>query len=230
MVFNGFLYYKMGIVLKEAEISGEKEQKMMNRKYVGYARVSTQIQKEDRQIIALMEYGVLKSCIFVDKQSGRDFERKNYKRMLKKLNKGNILVVKSIDRLGRNYDEILKQWRYITKDIDADIVVLDMELLDTRQHKNLLGTFVSDMVLQILGFVAESERENIRQRQTEGIAAAKARGVKFGRPKKFIADNYTVIHNLYRQKKISKKEAKRRIGCGESTFLTLMRELEAQHR
>lgn len=137
----------------------------------------------------------------VDKQSGKDFNRKNYQTLLKRLKNGDVLVIKSIDRLGRNYDEILKQWQYITKDIGADIVVPDMELLDTRQHKNLLGTFVADMVLQILGFVAESERENIRQRQAEGIAAAKARGVKFGRPKKFISDNYTEIYKLYRQKK-----------------------------
>ena len=195
----------------------------------GYARVSTRLQNEDRQLIALKEWGVPSKRIMVDKQSGKDFNRTNYQKLLKKLKFGDVLVVKSIDRLGRNYDEILKQWRHITKDIGADIVVLDMELLDTRQHKNLLGTFVSDMVLQILGFVAESERENIRQRQTEGIAAAKARGVKFGRPKKFIADNYIEIHKLYRQKKISKKEAKHRIGCGESTFLSLMCELDKKH-
>ena len=192
----------------------------------GYARCSVKTQNEDRQLIALKEFGVPSKWIMVDKQSGKDFNRKNYQKLLKKLKGGDVLVIKSIDRLGRNYDEILKQWRYITKDIGADIVVLDMELLDTRQHKNLLGTFVADMVLQILGFVAESERENIRQRQAEGIAAAKARGVKFGRPKKFIADNYTEIRKLYRQKKISKKEAKQRIGCGESTFQALMRELD----
>ena len=192
----------------------------------GYARVSTRLQSEDRQLIALKEFGVPSKRIMVDKQSGKDFNRTNYQKLLKKLKSGDVLVIKSIDRLGRNYDEILKQWRYITKDIGADIVVLDMELLDTRQHKNLLGTFVADMVLQILGFVAESERENIRQRQAEGIAAAKARGVKFGRPKKFITDNYTDIHKLYRQKKLSKKEAKQRIGCGETTFLSIMRELD----
>lgn len=197
--------------------------------YYAYARVSTQNQREDRQVIALKNFGVPSRKIMVDKQSGKDFNRKNYQTLLKRLKNGDVLVIKSIDRLGGNYDEILKQWQYITKDIGADIVVLDMELLDTRQHKNLLGTFVADMVLQILGFVAKSERKNIRQRQTEGIAAAKARGVKFGRPKKFIADNYIEIHKLYRQKKISKKEAKRRMGCGESTFLSLMRELDKKH-
>ena len=194
-----------------------------------YARVSTRLQNEDRQVLALKNFGVPSKRIMVDKQSGKDFNRKNYQKLLKKLKCGDVLVIKSIDRLGRNYDEILKQWRYITKDIGADIVVLDMQLLDTRQHKNLLGTFVADMVLQILGFVAESERENIRQRQAEGIAAVKARGVKFGRPKAFIAGKYTEIHKLYRQKKISKKEAKQRIGCGESTFLSLMRELDTKH-
>ena len=201
----------------------------MENKIYGYLRVSSQEQHEDRQKIALLQFGVPEANLYTDKQSGKDFNRTNYQKLLKKLKSGDVLVIKSIDCLGRNYDEILKQWRYITKDIGADIVVLDMELLDTRQHKNLLGTFVADMVLQILGFVAESERENIRQRQAEGIAAAKARGVKFGRPKKFIADNYIEIHKLYRQKKISKKEAKRRMGCGESTFLSLMRELDKKH-
>ena len=191
-----------------------------------YARVSSREQNEDRQLIALKKWGVPSKRIMVDKQSGKDFNRQNYQKLLKKLKSGDVLVVKSIDRLGRNYDEILKQWRRITKDTGADIVVIDMPLLDTRRHKNLLGTFISDIVLQILGFVAESERENIRQRQAEGIAAAKARGIKFGRRKKYRAENYTAIHKLYRQKKISKTEAKRRIGCGESTFLSLMRELD----
>ena len=191
-----------------------------------YARVSTRSQNEDRQLIALKEWGVPSKRIMVDKQSGKDFDRKNYQKLLKKLKNGDVLVIKSIDRLGRNYDEILKQWRYITKDVGADIVVIDMELVDTRQHKNLLGTFVADMVLQILGFVAESERENIRQRQAEGIAAAKARGVKFGRPKQYVPEQYIELHRQYRQKKISKQEAKKRIGCGESTFLSLMRELD----
>lgn len=196
----------------------------MNRKYIGYARVSTQIQKEDRQIIALMEYGVSKSCIFVDKQSGRDFERKNYKRMLKKLNKANILVVKSIDRLGRNYDEIKEQWRYITKDIGADIVVLDMPLLDTSLKRDLIGTFVSDIVLELLSFVAQNERELIRQRQAEGIAIAKAKGVKFGRPQKYKAENYANILHKYHKRDISQKQAKRLIGCSDATFYRISAE------
>ena len=141
----------------------------MDNNYIGYARVSTAQQNEDRQIIALTEYGVPKSAIYTDHQSGKDFERTNYKRMLKKLKKGSILVIKSIDRLGRNYDEIIEQWRHITKEIGADIKVIDMELLDTTKHKNLLGTFIADMVLQLLSFVSHNERENIRQRQAEGI-------------------------------------------------------------
>ncbi|MBR6399767.1 MAG: recombinase family protein [Firmicutes bacterium] len=190
----------------------------MNRKHIGYARVSTQMQKEDRQIIALVEYGVPKSCIFVDKQSGRDFERKNYKRMLKKLNKANILVVKSIDRLGRNYDEIKEQWRYITKDIGADIVVLDMPLLDTSLKRDLIGTLVSDIVLELPSFVAQNERELIKQRQAEGIAVAKAKGVKFGRPKRYKASDHTDILKKYHKRELSQKQAKSLIGCSDATF------------
>ena len=196
----------------------------MNNKYIGYARVSTQIQKEDRQIIALMDYGVSKSCIFVDKQSGRDFERKNYKRMLKKLKSGNILVVKSIDRLGRNYDEIKEQWRFITKDIGADIVVLDMPLLDTSLKRDLIGTLVSDIVLELLSFVAQNERELIRQRQAEGIAIARAKGIKFGRPKKYKAENYANVLRKYHNGKITQARAKSLIGCSDATFCRLSAE------
>ena len=134
----------------------------MDNNYIGYARVSSAQQNEDRQIIALTEYGVPKSAIYTDKQSGRDFDRTNYKRMLKRLKKGNVLVIKSIDRLGRNYKDVIKQWQYITQEKQADIVVLDMQLLDTRQHKDLLGTFIADMVLQLLSYVAENERLNIK--------------------------------------------------------------------
>ena len=196
----------------------------MNNNYIGYARVSTQLQNEDRQIIALMEYGVPKSCIFTDKQSGRDFKRTNYKRMLKKLKSGNILVVKSIDRLGRNYDEIKEQWRYITKDIGADIVVLDMPLLDTSLKRDLIGTLVSDIVLQLLSFVAQNERELIRQRQAEGIAIAKAKGIKFGRPKKYKAENYVNILQKYHNGKITQAKAKSCIGCSDATFYRLSAE------
>ena len=153
----------------------------MKQKYA-YIRVSTKEQNEDRQLLAMKELEIPEKCIFIDKQSGKDFERPFYRKMIKKLKKDDILFIKSIDRLGRNYAEILEQWRILTKEIGIDIVVLDMPLLDTRRGKDLMGTFLSDIVLQILSFVAENERENIRQRQAEGIAAAKARGVRFGRP------------------------------------------------
>ena len=189
----------------------------MDKHYIGYARVSSVQQNDDRQIIALTEYGVPKSRIYSDHQSGKDFERENYKRMLKRLKKGDILVIKSIDRLGRSYKDVIKQWQYITQEIGADIVVLDMGgLLDTTLHKDLIGTLISDIVLQLLSYVAENERLNIRQRQAEGIAAAKVRGVKFGKPKYFYSENYIHIYKKYRQKEITKAEAKQLIGCGES--------------
>ena len=147
----------------------------------GYARVSTKEQHEERQLIALTGFGIAESAIFVDKQSGKDFERTQYRRLMRKLKDGDTLVVKSIDRLGRNYEEILEQWRVITKEKHAAIVVLDMPLLDTRQNRDLTGMLIADIVLQLLSYVAQKEREFIRQRQAEGIAAAKARGVRFGR-------------------------------------------------
>ena len=147
----------------------------------GYARVSTKEQNEQRQLIALAQFGLSEKQIYVDKQSGKDFERQSYKRLMRKIKSGDTLVVKSIDRLGRNYEEILEQWRIITKEKAAAIVVLDMPLLDTRQSRDLTGTLIADIVLQLLSYVAQTEREFIRQRQAEGIAAAKARGVRFGR-------------------------------------------------
>lgn len=200
----------------------------MNNNYIGYARVSTAQQNEDRQLIALREYGVPPDAIFTDKQSGRDFERKNYKRMLKTLKKGKVLVVKSIDRLGRNYDEIIEQWRYITKEIGADIKVIDMELLDTTTHKNLLGTFISDLILQLLSFVSQNERENIRQRQAEGIAAARARGVRFGRPVIYAPDDYIDVFIRYKKKEIPRLKAMALIGCQKTTFYRIMNELKEQ--
>ena len=197
----------------------------MNTHYIGYARVSSRDQNEDRQIIALTEFGVPPSAVFVDKVSGKDFDRKNYKRMLKKLKKGDVLVIKSIDRLGRNYKDVIKQWQYITQDKGADIVVLDMKLLDTRQHKDLLGTFIADMVLQLLSYVAENERLNIKQRQAEGIAAAKARGVVFGRPKKFYPENYIDVFIRYQHKELTKNQAIQLIGCKEHTFYRMLSEL-----
>ena len=169
----------------------------------GYIRVSSKDQKEDRQQIALKEVGVELQNIYVDKQSGKDFNRPQYKKMLRKLKKDDLLYIKSIDRLGRNYEEILQQWRILTKEKGVDIVVLDMPLLDTRRGKDLMGTFLSDIVLQVLSFVAENERTNIKQRQVEGIAAAKAQGIKFGRPPLPLPDNFYEVHKAWRSKKIT---------------------------
>ena len=184
----------------------------------GYARVSTREQNEERQLIALTGFGIVETAIFVDKQSGKDFERAQYRRLMRKLKNGDTLVVKSIDRLGRNYEEILEQWRIITKEKRAAIVVLDMPLLDTRRGKDLMGTFLSDIVLQVLSFVAENERTNIRQRQAEGIAAAKARGVKFGRPPRPLPDNFYDVHKAWRDKKITLKEAAEACNLPVGTF------------
>lgn len=174
--------------------------------WIGYARVSSIGQKEDRQLDELLKYGVEERHIFVDKQSGKDFNRAAYIKMYKTLKKGDLLVIKSLDRLGRNYTEIQEEWRKITKKRGADIVVLDMPLLDTTQSKDLIGTLISDLVLQLLSFVSENERNNILQRQKEGIAAAHKRGVKFGRPAMKIPDNYAENYQLWRDKKISAQE------------------------
>ena len=174
--------------------------------WIGYARVSSVGQKEDRQLDELLKYGVEKRHIFIDKQSGKDFKRAAYIKMYRTLKKGDLLVIKSLDRLGRNYAEIQEEWRKITKKRGADIVVLDMPLLDTTKSKDLLGTFISDIVLQLLSFVSENERNNILQRQKEGIAAAHKRGVKFGRPAMRIPDNYAENYKLWKDKKISAQE------------------------
>ena len=173
----------------------------------GYIRVSSRDQNEDRQLIALKEVGVPQKNIYLDKQSGKDFNRPAYKRLVRKLRKDDLLYIKSIDRLGRNYEEILHQWRILTKDKGIDIVVLDMPLLDTRRGKDLMGTFLSDIVLQVLSFVAENERANIKQRQAEGIAAAKARGVKFGRPQRALPDNFDEVRRDWQDKKITLRQA-----------------------
>ena len=167
----------------------------------GYVRVSSRDQNEDRQLIALREVGVTDKNIFIDKQSGKDFQRPKYKRLLRQVRPNDLIYVKSIDRLGRNYEEILEQWRVLTKEKCVDIVVVDMPLLDTRRGKDLMGTFLSDIVLQVLSFVAENERSNIRQRQAEGIAAAKAKGVRFGRPPSPLPANF---HQVYQQWKTGK--------------------------
>ena len=190
----------------------------MMQKIYGYIRVSTKEQNEDRQRIAMAEVGVEEKMIYMDKQSGKDFDRPRYRQMLRKLKPGDLLYIKSIDRLGRNYEEILEQWRIITKERQADIVVIDMPLLDTRRGKDLLGTFLSDIVLQLLSFVAENERVNIHQRQAEGIAAAKARGVHFGRPEAALPDNYTEIRRRWEMREISAKQAAIACGIGLSTF------------
>ncbi len=186
----------------------------------GYVRVSTREQNEDRQLIALAEAGVAPEAIFIDKQSGKDFDRPSYKRMLEQLKREDVLCIKSIDRLGRNYAEILEQWRIITREMGVDISVLDMPLLDTRRGRDLVGTFLSDIVLQLLSFVAENERTNIRQRQAEGIAAAKSKGVKFGRPKRPLPDNFSEICLLWQSGEISGSVAARLCGMPLSTFRT----------
>ena len=184
----------------------------------GYMRVSSKEQNEDRQKIALTEMGVPENNIYMDKQSGKDFERTQYKRLLRKLNENSVLYIKSIDRLGRNYGELNEQWRIITKEKKADIVVIDMPLLDTRREKNLLGTFISDVVLALLSYVAENERTNIKQRQAEGIAAAKARGVKFGRPPLPIPQNFYQMHKDWRAGKIAIEEAAKACNMCPKTF------------
>ena len=191
----------------------------MSQKTYGYIRVSTKDQNEDRQRIAMREFGILDRHVFMDKQSGKDFERPGYKRLIKKLRPGDILVTKSIDRLGRSYEEILEQWRLITKVKQASIVVLDMPLLDTRQGRDLTGLLIADIVLQLLSYVAQTERELIRQRQKEGIAAAKARGVRFGRPRKPVPEEFYHLRKEWEQRLISSREAARRIGVAQNTFL-----------
>ena len=189
----------------------------------GYVRVSTKEQNEARQLIALRKFGIGDNHIYIDKQSGSDFERKNYSRLMKRLKAEDVIVIKSIDRLGRNYDEILEQWRVITKEKRAAIVVLDMPLLDTRLARDLTGTLIADIILQLLSYVAQTEREFIRQRQAEGIAAAKQRGVKFGRRPKARPKDYEAVKMLWKRKEISAREAARRLEITHGTFLKWVR-------
>lgn len=184
----------------------------------GYIRVSTRDQNEDRQLIALRELKIPEKNIFMDKQSGKDFNRPQYKRLVRKLKKDDLLYVKSIDRLGRNYGEILEQWRILTKEKQVDIVVLDMPLLDTRRGKDLMGTFLSDIVLQILSFVAENERTTIHQRQAEGIASARARGVRFGRPPKPLPDNFREMCRRWQAGEMTCTAAAKSCGMALTTF------------
>ena len=195
-----------------------KEVRLINGNIYGYVRVSTWEQNEARQLIALQELNVPEENIFIDKQSGKDFQRPKYQQLLKKLQPDDLLYIKSIDRLGRNYGEILEQWRFLTKTRNVDIAVLDMPLLDTRRGKDLMGTFLSDIVLQVLSFVAENERTNIRQRQAEGIAAAKARGVKFGRPIHPVPDNFHRVSQDWQNKKLTLRQAAAACAMPVGTF------------
>jgi DNA invertase Pin-like site-specific DNA recombinase len=192
----------------------------MNNDY-GYVRVSTKKQNEDRQLVALRECGIRPKNIFVDKQSGKDFNRPAYRRLMKKIKPGDTIFIKSIDRLGRNYEEIIEQWRIITKERKACIVVIDMPLLDTRQKdKDLTGVFVADLVLQILSYVAQTEREYNRQRQAEGIAVAQAKGVRFGRPALKRPEDFTSLREAWKKKEISARLAAKKLGITHRTFLS----------
>lgn len=196
----------------------------------GYVRVSSAEQKEDRQIIAIKKAGVSISHVFVDKQSGKDFHRENYEKLVSLLKEGDLLYIMSIDRLGRNYVEIQNQWRMLTKEIGIDICVIDMPLLDTRKGKDLMGTFIADLVLQILSFVAENERENIRRRQEQGIAAAKMRGVRFGRPETKVPDDFECIIKIWEQGSIKIDEVLERCQMSKSTFYRRLREIRLKQK
>lgn len=193
-------------------------------KIYGYVRVSSTDQNEDRQMLALQKQNIAEKNIYVDKISGKDFNRPSYKNLIRKLQAGDLLYILSIDRLGRNYEEIQNQWRVLTKEIGADLCVIDMPLLDTRQGKDLMGTFIADLVLQILSFVAQNERENIRKRQLQGIAAAKAKGVRFGRPEKGLPPEFISIIREWEEKKIDLNTILAMCKISESTFYRRLRE------
>lgn len=197
----------------------------MKSKTYGYVRVSSRDQNEERQVIAMKNFGISDSDIIIEKQSGKNFERPQYTGLLNRMKAGDILVVKSIDRLGRNYNEILEQWRIITKEKQIAVVVLDMPLLDTRKGRDLTGTLIADIVLQLLSYVAQTEREFIHQRQAEGIAAAKARGVHFGPKKKAMPDNFTTYADRWLQGKVSSRQAARQLGISYQTFIRRAKEL-----
>ncbi len=193
----------------------------------GYARVSTTTQNLDRQLVELYKIGLESKSIYTDKESGKDFNRTNYKRLSKKLKTGDVLFIKSIDRLGRNYNMVLEEWRILTKEKGVDIVVLDMPLLDTRiEGKNLVGKFIADVVLQILSFVAENERETMKQRQAEGIRIAKLKGIKFGRPSIDTPENFMAVVDLYRKKKITSQEACKMSNLSRGTFYRKLKKIE----
>ena len=195
----------------------------------GYVRVSTAQQHIDRQIDALLELGLDQSSIFIDYESGKDFNRRNYKKLIRRLKKDDLVIIKSIDRLGRDYNMIIDEWRLITKEKEADIMVIDMPLLNTRiEGKNLVGKFISDIVLQVLSFVAQNERETMRVRQAEGIRTAKARGVKFGRPRITLPDNFEIIAKQYLNKEITNKKACEILGMTRGSFFRYMKELNIE--
>ena len=196
----------------------ETEGVIIESKTYGYIRVSSKDQNEERQLIALHGKGVKDDCIYIDKKSGKDFNRPQYKKLMKKLKPGDLLMIQSIDRLGRNYEEVQNQWRVLTKEKDVDICVIDMPLLDTRQGKDLLGTFIADLVLQILSFVAQNEREYIRKRQAGGIAAAKAKGIRFGRVPKPLPENFHAVYQRWKSREITGTAAAKECGMPLSTF------------
>lgn len=203
---------------------------MEKRREYGYIRVSSTEQNEDRQLIAMQKLGIPQKNIYVDKQSGKDFNRPEYQRMITKLKRGDTLYILSIDRLGRNYEEIQNQWRYLTKELGVDISVLDMPLLDTRNGKDLMGTFIADLVLQILSFVAQSERESMKERQRQGIAAAKERGVRFGRPKIAVPSDFAEVVGDWENKKIDIEEATKRCKMSSATFYRRLRKYRAEQQ
>lgn len=200
----------------------------MSESVYAYVRVSSKEQNEARQIAAVQALSIPQRNIFTEKQSGKDFERPQYKKLLRKIRRGDLLYIHSIDRLGRNYKEILEQWRILTKEKGADIVVLDMPLLDTRRGKDLLGTFLADVVLQVLSFVAENERNSIRERQAEGIAAARARGVRFGRPPKPLPENFHAVYLCYKRREITGTAAAKACGMPLSSFRYRVERLQAK--
>lgn len=199
----------------------------MSNMHYGYIRVSSKDQNEDRQLDALKVYGIYGKNLYIDKQSGKDFERPAYKRLMKKMKAGDLLVVKSIDRLGRNYVDIIDQWRIITKEKKADIKVIDMPLLDTTYGKDLLGTFIADLTLQVMSFAAQLERENIRQRQAEGIAAAKARGIRWGNKEKNFPSNFEELHRKWRQGEITTITIMEECNMKRTAFYKHLKEYEA---
>lgn len=224
------MYARYHLLVAGILVNEEKEKRIMESIVYGYVRVSSTDQNEDRQMLALSGVGVPRKNIFIDKMSGKDFERPQYQKLLKRLKHGDLLYVLSIDRLGRNYEEIQSQWRIITKEKNVDVCIIDMPLLDTRQGKDLMGTFIADLVLQILSFVAQSERENIKKRQAEGIAAAKVKGVRFGRPKKDIPEKSIAYIKLWEQKKLPLTEVLKQCNMSEASFYRRLREYRLVHK